>query len=379
MSTNNAVPSKYEFIMEELLEQIKRNDFTYTSPICTEKQLSLKYDVSRITAKRAITELEQRGILYRKRGVGSFVSPDPGSFFPAARNREESKTVAFLLPFDITKGGLPDTAGIINSILSEHEYFMVIYVSNKDILRERIALKQLLNQNIAGLIYYPIRDKIYLNLMNQFVLMGKPVVILDKSTDCPYLSNIVSDNVRGGRLLADHLIRLGHKNIAFLCNAPIEETSSVRDRFGGMLEQMKAAQITLNPAFITEPVGILNEQTALCEHGNPLLNKTVRQLCDAGATAIIAENDEIAYYILISCHELGIRVPEDLSVCGFDNNDWSRLWPKRITTISQDFNVFGELAAKILLKTLRAPNTPPERHIIPVSLIKGGTTAPPKS
>ena len=65
---------KYEIIKEALLERIRTGQFSSDAVFCTEKMLSEQYEVSRITAKRAIEDLEQQGILYRKRGVGSFVS-----------------------------------------------------------------------------------------------------------------------------------------------------------------------------------------------------------------------------------------------------------------------------------------------------------------
>ena len=72
---------KYEIIKEALLERIRTGQFSSDAVFCTEKMLSEQYEVSRITAKRAIEDLEQQGILYRKRGVGSFVSQKiPGRF-----------------------------------------------------------------------------------------------------------------------------------------------------------------------------------------------------------------------------------------------------------------------------------------------------------
>ena len=65
---------KYEIIKEALLARIHAGDFSFDESFCTEKMLSEQHHVSRITAKRAIEDLEQQGILYRKRGVGSFVS-----------------------------------------------------------------------------------------------------------------------------------------------------------------------------------------------------------------------------------------------------------------------------------------------------------------
>ena len=73
MKQENSNKPKYEIIKEDILAQIRKNDFSYSEPLCTEKQLSEQYQVSRITAKHALTDLEQMGVLYRKRGVGSFV------------------------------------------------------------------------------------------------------------------------------------------------------------------------------------------------------------------------------------------------------------------------------------------------------------------
>ena len=65
---------KYEVIIDDILAKSRNNDFSYETVLCTEMQLTEEYGVSRITAKRALTDLEQRGVLYRKRGVGSFVA-----------------------------------------------------------------------------------------------------------------------------------------------------------------------------------------------------------------------------------------------------------------------------------------------------------------
>lgn len=73
---------KYEIIKEALLERIRTGQFSSDAVFCTEKMLSEQYEVSRITAKRAIEDLEQQGILYRKRGVGSFVSQKIPPFPP---------------------------------------------------------------------------------------------------------------------------------------------------------------------------------------------------------------------------------------------------------------------------------------------------------
>jgi GntR family transcriptional regulator, arabinose operon transcriptional repressor len=374
---------KYEIIIDDILNQIKRNDFSYTTPICTEKQLSLTYNVSRITAKRAITELEQRGILYRKRGVGSFVAQEGLTQYDSLLKKDsspppsaDSKNFAFLIPYDdITKSGLLETIEIVNASLFNTNYCMSIYISGNNVSNEKNILVRLLKQNISGLIYYPLQNNYNLDLLNTLIISGKPVIIIDKSSDCPYVHNIISDNYNGGEQLANHLISLGHRNIAFLSYASMDKTTSVRDRFGGLLCKLREAGISLNPDFVLNQISSIiggNLETS----DNPQLISIIQKLYKGGVTAIVAENDQFAYYIYMTCKEMGLRVPEDISICGFDNTDWSTKGDASITTIRQDFKEFGRNISKILLDSISTPNIPIQKITIPVSLIARESCAP---
>ncbi|WP_312370412.1 GntR family transcriptional regulator [Lachnoclostridium sp.] len=377
MSANHASP-KYKIIIDDLLERIKKNDYSYDNPLCTEKQLSLDYDVSRITAKRAITELEQQGILYRKRGVGSFVSKDSvaKSFVNTNISIDNSNTFVLLTPFDISKGDMLRTVDVVNTVLSKKGFFMGVYITN-DINEER-SLKQLIEKKYAGLVYYPLKNNIHLNLLKNFVLEGKPVIIVDKPIECSYLHNVTSDNLEGGRQLTEHLIELGHRNIAFMCDSCIDEVSSVGDRFGGYLNQLKSAGITPNSEFIVESLNVLEGLPYPQNDVSIRLLNAVKQLYSKKITAIITENDELAYYVLLACEKLNISVPSELSICGFDNSMWSKKENISITTINQDFIEMGEQISHILLQSSCAADLVPAKHIIPVKLIVGDTTDKPR-
>ena len=375
MKTTNTQKPKYEIIMDDILSKIKNNDFSYDTVLCTEKQLSEQYQVSRITAKRAITDLEQRGILYRRRGVGSFVARNAlNNLDNLSHPVADSKMASFLLPFDITKGGLFDTVKTINMALNEHDYFMNIYITDASSAKEKANLKLLLSQHPSGLIYYPMRDRINLNLLNEFVFQGIPVVIIDKTTDCSYLHNVVSDNFEGGRLLTEHLIRLGHRRIGFLCSVPIEETSSVRNRFGGYLHQLQSAGISPGSCTFNYTNCELTDDDTVTDEGSPL-QIIIRQMYQAGITAILAENDRVARLIMLTCNKMGLRIPEDLSVCGFDNNEIAR--EMDLTTVGQDFHAIGEEAARILITALSSPAAPAQKVTIPVKLFVRSSTGSP--
>ena len=377
MSTDYTSP-KYQIIIDDLLEKIKHQQFSYESPLCTEKQLSMDYDVSRITAKRAITELEQQGILYRKRGVGSFVSKDYVEKAAVSSNLslDNSNTFALLTPFDISKGDMLRTADVVNTALSKKGFFMGVYITND--VNEESSLKQLMEKKFAGLVFYPLKNNIHLNLLKSFVLEGKPVIIVDKPIECSYLHNVTSDNIEGGRLLTEHLVKLGHKNIAFMCNACIDEVPSVGDRFGGYLNQLKKDGIIPNQEFIIESLNVLEGLSYPQNEVSQRLVNAVKKLYLKNVTAIITENDELAYYVLLACEKLNISVPSQMSICGFDNSMWSKKDGISITTINQDFIEMGEQISHILLKSATGEDLLPTKHIIPVQLLERDTTDIPR-
>lgn len=376
MNQSNITKPKYEIIMDDILTRIHNNDFSYDTVLCTEKQLSEQYHVSRITAKRAITDLEQMGILYRKRGVGSFVAKNSlDNINHPSRPATDSKMISFLLPFDTTKGNIFHTIEVANTILGNNGYFMSLYISNVSSTKEKANIKLLLTQNISGLVYYPMRDNIHLNQLNEFIYMGIPVVIIDKTTDCPYIHNVVADNFEGGRLLTEHLISLGHKNIGFFSTAPLEETSSVRNRFAGYLHQLRISGIKPNMNHLEYFPHELTEEDALGDN-DVSFQYTIRQMYNMGVTAIIAENDRVAHLIYLACRKMGINIPGDISLCGFDDTDI--IQELGITTIKQDFRAIGEIVSQILLESISDPAAPIQKVTVPVELIVRSSTDAPR-
>lgn len=373
MKEAHLIKPKYEIIKDDILARILKNDFSYSEPLCTEKQLSEQYQVSRITAKHALTDLEQIGVLYRKRGVGSFVAPNATNHLNRVSLAKQivSKMVSFLLPFDITKGGMIKTVEVVNNLLNANNCIMSIYVSGS---KEKANLQLLLSQNLYGLIYYPERDKIHLDLLNEFIFMNIPVIVIDKTVDCPYIHNIVSDNFEGGKLLGEHLLELGHRNIVFFTTAPLEETSTVRNRFAGFLYTLQKAGIQASSSNFLYYPHKLTEEDCLKEDNNPFLD-TLRTLYQSGTTAIIAENDHIARLIYTAYQSIGIHIPEDISLCGFDNDDAISNFD--LTTISQDFSRIGEEIGRIFIQSMDNPDYPIQKITIPVKLLsRSSTTAP---
>ncbi|HEY8588935.1 MAG TPA: LacI family DNA-binding transcriptional regulator [Naasia sp.] len=193
-----------------------------------------------------------------------------------------------------------------------------------------------------------------------------PMVAIDPHTGPADLPTVESDNFTGALQATQHLVELGHRRIGFLAGRP-DLRSSIR-RHDGYRRALADAGIPFDPALVG--VGNYLQQTAR-EPASALLSLRNRP------TAIFAANDVMAIGILEVAASLGLRVPDDLSVIGFDDvPEASRANPP-LSTIRQPMQTLGAAAAKLLLALLNG-DQPQETHLrLPTRLVRRATTGPP--
>ncbi len=365
-------PKLYQVVIDDIMESIQSGAFSFDHPICTESKLMEKYSISRITARRAMTELENKGILYRKRGVGSFVSRD--IYQKEAQPQAANNLFAFIFPFNISRTGLTAAFQSANHLLTGQGCYASIYITEDDPpSRGRTILNQLAAMHVAGVAYYPKTSDIHINTLNQLVFSGKPVVIMDIPSNCPYISSVTSDNLGGATQLVEHLVSLGHKRIAYLSGVEPEERRTVCDRVAGYVLAHEKAGLPLRSEYIvTDMVESLRTGISAGDPGP--LGEKIKALMKLGVTAIMAEHDELAFQILMVCKDLNISVPKDLSVCGFDDSEWAHMLPGAITTIRQDQDLIGRHVAELLLDRVGGPVKPAQNIVVPTRLLVGTTT-----
>ncbi len=365
----------YQVVIDDIMESIRSGAFSFDHPICTEIKLMEKYSISRITARRAMTELENMGILYRKRGVGSFVSRDiyTKQSAPAPANN----LFAFIFPFNISRTGLTSAFQAANNLLIQKGCYASIFITEDDLpSRGRTVLNQLVNMNVAGVAYYPKSSDIHISILNQLIFQGKPVVIMDIPSNCPYISSVTSDNLSGSLQLMEHLISLGHRRIAYVSGVGPEARRTVCDRIAGYMMAHEKAGLPLRGEYIVTDMGEDMRRQTVEGSGLTELAIRVKSLVNQGVTAIMAEHDELAFDILMACHDLNISVPRDLSVCGFDDSEWAHMLPGAITTIRQDQEQVGRHVAELLLARMGNPLKTAQDLVVPAKLVIGSTTGP---
>ena len=188
-----------------------------------------------------------------------------------------------------------------------------------------------------------------------------PVVAVDPNVGGMNIPTIAAQNFDGARDAVDHLVQLGHRRIGFVAGRP--DLESARRREAGYRIALERAGITVDPSLIE--VGEFQEETAALA-ARTLLDRPDRP------TAIFAANDLSAIAVIGVARELGLRVPEDLSVVGFDNIPESALCDPPITTVDQSIQELGRLAVRSLLAMVQVDDAVAD-GAVPVP---GRTTAP---
>jgi LacI family transcriptional regulator len=203
--------------------------------------------------------------------------------------------------------------------------------------------------------------------LERLAAAGVPVVLIDHAH--PRLPSVTVDDVAGGRLAAEHLLGLGHRRIAFAGDTvdEVHGCSASTRRCTGYRRALADAGIPGR-----------EELVILRPHGQGAAEIVEELLAlDEPPTALFAASDQQALAVLEAATQLGLHVPEDLSVVGFDDVELARY--AGLTTVAQPLAVSGAKGAELLLSSLNGSAiSTPSQHL-PLELVVRGTTAPPSS
>lgn len=181
-----------------------------------------------------------------------------------------------------------------------------------------------------------------------------PYVVLDQSEDNGYTDIIRTDESTGGMLAAKHLVDLGHKEIAII--HPSHMMSNMQDRVNGFIDYCHKAHIKM-------PVKISTKLSTL--GGKDVVNAII----DNHVTAVFAINDEMAIGVMRGLADRGLKIPDDISVVGYDNIDFSQYMIPSLTTIAQPMEAIGQTALKLIINKINNNDATAKRIELPNELI----------
>jgi DNA-binding LacI/PurR family transcriptional regulator len=233
----------------------------------------------------------------------------------------------------------------IEEVAQENGYSLFMAASQRDSEKEKYIVQAMRERRVDGVI---ICSAVFsAEQSNQFSKYGVPIVVVNNQSAEAYRYSIYHDDIDGARQLTRHLIELGHTRIAYLGNASAGRTNI--DRAQGLEMEMKAHGLTIRPGYRHDVSGNSPQ--------NGLEGIGVLLALPEPPSAVLCYNDMIATGVLKGLHNAGVRVPEEISVTGFDNIVFSAFTQPALTTFDQPKRFIGAEAANLLFKLLESRET----------------------
>lgn len=240
--------------------------------------------------------------------------------------------------------------------------------------REQRYVESMLERGIRGIILGT--SPLSLKHLNQVTKRGLQVVAFDRPTENAEdlkLDSVRVDNALGAKLAVEHLLQLGHRRIGFVSGAV--SSASRRDRLEGYRASLKAAGIDVSNDWIwMENVGPTDSEEEATEIGRVAAVALLKK--KNPPTAFFAINDMTAVGVYAGVHELGLRVPDDISVVGFDDIHLCRIMNPPVTTVRQPLEQLMQSAVELLIGRMEKRNhEPPAAITLTPELVVRGSTA----
>ena len=274
------------------------------------------------------------------------------------------KAIGIVIP-DITNPFLAEIARGVSNAADQEGYGLVVCNTDRKEEKELEAIQLLRRMRVPGLILASIgSNPPYLDMLKK---LDTPYILVSRI--CPALdaSYVVIDDENGARIATEHLVSLGHKHIAFIGGSP--DLKTTQDRVRGYKKALSKYGLPENPNWICLTG---STQAAGREAARQILLNSPRP------TAILAENDITAIGVMETADAIGLAIPRDLSLVGFDDISYSSLPRIQLTTVAQPAVEMGQAAAKWLIEAIEN-RSHSELHLVlpPRLVVRASTAAPP--
>lgn len=342
----------YKVIEKEILRRIMTGIYTPGQQLPTERVLEHELGVSRLTIAKGLANLAAGGYITRTQGRGSFVCTE----LPQPRRPDRDRTAGNGIIKYISPGSTQGPTVISHGILEG--VHAVVTPSNCHVcvefyttVEQQLAAMRSYGDAInEGFVIWPALDQRLLPELRKMQADRFPFVLVDAffpELNCDY---IISDNCLGAETMINHLVDCGHRKIAYFTASP--DRVSLSERLSGVISALSKKGLPLTGDTINiipggDPV-ISSFKSA--QNIAYLRSRLTALLAGPDApTAIFASNDWIAMAVYNILEELGVKVPEDVSLAGFDNIDASQYFKIPLTTMAQNFYEIGQLAGKVIM------------------------------
>ena len=345
---------KHRELSSQLRSEIAAGRYSAGNRIPSESQLVKQFGVSRPTVARALLDLQNEGLVERRAGSGTYVRSS-GSNTAAVLVRQ----LGFLIPRMSNTDVFEHICGELASLARAHDYSVLWGGSSSlrsDTDRGFNHAKELcqhfIERKVNGVFFTPYelvpeKQSTNLFLAEKLRKAGIPVVLLDRDLhpfpNRSHFDLVGIDHVAAGYLLAEHLVKLGCQHLYYVAR-PLS-APTVDARINGVREALLRHRLEISPNWVYV--------------GDPRDAKFVRSLTAAKQQdAFICHNDHTAALLLRSLETVGLKVPHDVRVVGFDDAQYATLVSPPLTTIHQPCREIALMTLRTMLERIADPALP---------------------
>lgn len=359
----------YEQIIEQVEEAVRHKQLQNGSVLWSARKIASHYHISYQTAERALRELARSGIVQRSVSRGTVISVHGDGAKPKPISKH--KVIALISCWQVWGSRPTYTMAELEMLqaaahtLSSKLWGMLMTTLGSGDASKKFSVESLAEwcrlAKFDGAIVFGNMPERGLEWLSD---QGYAVVVADYEPSSP-ITRVVHDNYGGMKAAVNHLIELGHRRIAFLYSLHPYHYGIRRDAY---LDTLRENDIEVDPELI---VCIRRQGATVCDALDLWLNMPR----DKRPTAIAAGSDILASKLLQICQNKGVRVPDQFSLTGYDDETFATMLDPPLTTLRVSWQEMGRTAAKLLLDILEGSDSTsssayePARVVIPSNLI----------
>ena len=361
---------RYQCVTETLRQRLAEGSWRPGDKLPTLRDLASEFKVSTNTVRSAIRVLEREGHLHHIHAVGTFVRPA----FPTQTSTRQT-TIGLVIP-DIGGPFAMFVARGVEQACQARSWGLQIYDDRRNPQLEVDNLARLATSGAVGAVILPTCDAVAIESLFKLKLSGFPFVLVDRRVRGLNVDSVESDHEKGAHMATEYLLQQGHRRIMIVMYPP--DISPVEARLRGYERALVNCGLVPLPEWrvVLEPPGPISEGEEFepwapaCQAVRPVLQKVELPV------GIFGLNEFITWGVLEACRELGLRVPQDVSVVCFDNSVISRAMSPPMTAVAQRDTELGRCAVGLLERRLNSPGIEPQQVVLQVELIKRQSVAP---
>ena len=335
-----------------------------------EVHLARQLGVSRGTVRQALTALLDEGLLQTVPGRGTFVN--------GGAQRRSIGLMGMIMP-SVVRARNPELIDGAAEVARQAGYSLILGISGDEPWLESEQLERMEAQGASGAIVYTVDGPMDIPVLRRLADRGFPLVLIDRYVPDLPVDTVTMDNLGGGFLATQHLIELGYRRIGYIGTDNVG-TSSIVERMAGYRWALTQYGLPYDADLVCTDLRRLLMWPPR-EPDKEVHNERVLSAYLSRADrpdAVFVCNDYAAFQVVQVAESVGLRIPDDLALVGFDNVSYHEYFGVPLTTVEQHRHEIGATAMSLLLDRIAGRRTQLSRTVIATRLVVRRSSGAPR-